>query len=246
MPKKISKKKITKEKPKEKKARSTPILKSHTSPTLPVHIPEEKKRYTPTPHAPRISFIKKIVLSIVILLREIIKHTMANKRISFILVVMVAVLCYGWYTYRTHIAQKAFNIFSAIQIPIETENEETITLENGYLEIEENGSYIIERKNVVSGNISEDTIRDYASILIFRSAGTGTFFTALIVDGNTNTLYQDSLGDRIRIKNIKIKDKKVIVNYLDRYPHEPFSTEPHIAYTKTYEIRNNKLVVGHY
>jgi heat shock protein HslJ len=87
--------------------------------------------------------------------------------------------------------------------------------------------------NEVRKDLDGDGREDIAFLITQESGGTGTFFyvvAALAIDGSYRGSQGLLLGDRIAPQTTESGgDRIVIVNYADRAPGEPFTTEPRVA-----------------
>ena len=87
--------------------------------------------------------------------------------------------------------------------------------------------------NEVKGDFNVDGREDIAFLLSQQTAGTGIFFY-LVVALNTPTGYVGShgyfIGDRIAPQSTQLGEgSSIIVNYADRVPGEPFTTDPTVG-----------------
>jgi hypothetical protein len=95
------------------------------------------------------------------------------------------------------------------------------------------------------GDLDHDGKTDAAIILVQQPGGSGTFYyvaaamnTASGAKG-TNAIL---LGDRIAPQNIGIMNGQIVVNYADRKPGEPMSTQPSVGVTKYISFDGTALV----
>ncbi len=99
--------------------------------------------------------------------------------------------------------------------------------------------------NDAHGDLDGDGTEDVAFLLTQGGAGSGVFFYAVaalnIENGyvGTNAVL---LGDRIAPQSTLIEDEMVIVNYADRLPTEPFTTQPSVGVSKYLKINDGTLV----
>jgi hypothetical protein len=124
-----------------------------------------------------------------------------------------------------------------------------VTLTDGVFEVEAapgSATKITTRYfgNEAIGDLNNDGKDDVAFLLTQEAGGSGTFFyvvvalqTASGVEG-TNAIF---LGDRIAPQNTSIENGLIIVNYADRNPGEPFTTQPSLGVSKYFKIENNIL-----
>lgn len=124
-----------------------------------------------------------------------------------------------------------------------------VTLTDGFYEVESAPGSAIKITtryfgNEAFGDLNGDGKEDVAFLLTQTSGGSGTFFyvvaalqTASGVEG-TNAIF---LGDRIAPQNTSIENGVITVNYADRNPGEPFTTQPSLGVSKYFKIENNIL-----
>ena len=124
-----------------------------------------------------------------------------------------------------------------------------VTLSDGFFEAEiapGSASKITTRYfgNEAFGDLNGDGNVDAAFLLIQTTGGSGTFFYLVValqttsgVEG-TNAIF---LGDRIAPQNTVIENGIITVNYADRNPGEPFTTQPSLGVSKYFKIEKNIL-----
>lgn len=124
-----------------------------------------------------------------------------------------------------------------------------VTLADGIFEVEiapGSASKITTRYfgNEAIGDLNNDGKSDVAFLLTQDTGGSGTFFyivvalqTAAGTEG-TNAIF---LGDRIAPQNTVIENGRITINYADRNPGEPFTTQPSLGISKYFKIENNIL-----
>lgn len=124
-----------------------------------------------------------------------------------------------------------------------------VTLTNGFFEVESapgSATKITTRYfgNEAIGDLNNDGKVDIAFLLTQSSGGSGTFFyvVAAIQTSNgvegTNAIF---LGDRIAPQGTSMENGIITVNYADRNPGEPFTTQPSLGVSKYFKIENNIL-----
>lgn len=125
-----------------------------------------------------------------------------------------------------------------------------VTLVNGFFEAESapgSATKITTRYfgNEAFGDLNGDGKEDVAFLLTQSTGGSGTFFyvvaalqTASGVEG-TNAIF---LGDRIAPQNTSIENGVITVNYADRNPGEPFTTQPSLGISEYLKVEANLLV----
>lgn len=124
-----------------------------------------------------------------------------------------------------------------------------VTLTNGVSEKEAapgSASKIITRYfgNEAMGDIDGDGAGDKAFLLTQQRGGSGMFYyAAAVVSGKnyagTNAIF---LGDRIAPQSTQITNGEIVVNYAERKPGEPMTTQPSVGVTKYIQFINGKLV----
>lgn len=98
--------------------------------------------------------------------------------------------------------------------------------------------------NEAVGDLNGDGLPDVAFILTQNSGGSGTFYYVVvalkIADGyqGTNAVL---LGDRIAPQTTEIKGGQLIVNYADRNPGEPMTTQPSLGVSKYFKVQGTTL-----
>jgi hypothetical protein len=85
----------------------------------------------------------------------------------------------------------------------------------------------------VGGDINGDTIPDQAFLITHEPGGSGTFFYLVGALQQPNGSYKGSqamlIGDRIAPQTTEFRNGLVIVNYADRLPLDPMTTQPSIG-----------------
>lgn len=98
--------------------------------------------------------------------------------------------------------------------------------------------------NEAIGDLNQDGKSDVAFLLTQDIGGSGTFFyivVALQTTAGTEGSNAIFLGDRIAPQNTSITNGVITVNYADRNPGEPFTTQPSLGVSKYFKIENNIL-----
>lgn len=100
----------------------------------------------------------------------------------------------------------------------------------------------------VSGDLNADGKTDAALILVQDTGGSGTFYYAAAEINTTGAATMGTnailLGDRIAPQNIDIENGQVVVNYADRAPGEPMTTQPSVGVTKYFVLSGDELVTS--
>lgn len=99
--------------------------------------------------------------------------------------------------------------------------------------------------NEVTGDFNEDGAPDVAFILTQDGGGSGTFYY-VVAALRTSKGYRGTnailLGDRIAPQTTEIKGTRILVNYADRRPQEPFITAPSVGISRYFAIKEGTLV----
>lgn len=127
---------------------------------------------------------------------------------------------------------------------------QNVTLLNGVAETEiapGSASKLMTRYfgNEAYGDLNGDQIPDIAFLLTQDGGGSGTFYyvvAALKVGYGYEGTNAILLGDRIAPQTTEIKNGELIVNYAERRPGEPMSTQPSIGISKYLKVENGSLV----
>ena len=139
--------------------------------------------------------------------------------------------------------------FSNIKNGIYTIENEPVALINGKSESEiapGSASKLVTEYfgNEAVGDVNGDGISDTALLLAQSGGGTGVFYYVVVALGgkngytSTNTVF---LGDRIAPQATEIDKGKIIVNYAERLPSEPFSAEPSVGVSKYFAVSGMEL-----
>lgn len=125
-----------------------------------------------------------------------------------------------------------------------------VTLTDGFFEAEiapGSASKITTRYfgNEAFGDLNSDGKVDTAFLLTQNMGGSGTFFYLVVAlqttsgaDG-TNAIF---LGDRIAPQTTSIENGIITVNYADRNPGEPFTTQPSMGVSKYIKVNGSVLI----
>ena len=100
--------------------------------------------------------------------------------------------------------------------------------------------------NEARGDLDNDGDEDVAFILIQNGGGSGTFVyvvAALLTPGGYVGTNGILLGDRIAPQTTEVRNGQVIVNFADRRPDEPMTTQPSIGITLRARIEAGRLVI---
>jgi hypothetical protein len=125
-----------------------------------------------------------------------------------------------------------------------------VTLVNGLSEVEAapgSASKVTTRVfgNEASGDLDGDGMADVALLVTQNSGGSGTFYYAVVARrtpagfAGTNGVF---LGDRIAPQTTQVENGIVIVNYAERRPGEPFTTQPSVGVSKYLKVESGRLV----
>ena len=125
-----------------------------------------------------------------------------------------------------------------------------VTLDNGFFEVESapgSATKITTRYfgNEAIGDLNGDGKNDVAFLLTQTSGGSGTFFyvvTALQTESGVEGTNAIFLGDRIAPHTTRIENGIITVNYADRNPGEPFTTQPSLGVSKYLKVNGSVLI----
>ncbi len=127
---------------------------------------------------------------------------------------------------------------------------ETVVLKNGEYESEAAPGSVEKITtqffgNEVKADFNADGKEDVAFILTQDGGGTGIFYY-VVAALKTDTGYKGTngifLGDRIAPQTTEFKNGMIVVNYADRKPGEPFSTDPSVGVSKYLKVTGGTLV----
>jgi len=100
--------------------------------------------------------------------------------------------------------------------------------------------------NVATGDLNGDGAPDVAFLLTQDSGGSGTFYYVVATLVDEDGRYQGTnavlLGDRIAPQTTEIRDGMLIVNYAERRPSEPMTTQPSLGVSKYLRVEGTTLV----
>jgi len=94
------------------------------------------------------------------------------------------------------------------------------------------------------GNINDDSLEDTVVLLTYSGGGSGTFYyIALAIQKEQGYLGTNAvfIGDRISPQTMEVRNKEIIVNYVDRYPWESFNVRPSVGISKYLIYENGEL-----
>jgi hypothetical protein len=98
--------------------------------------------------------------------------------------------------------------------------------------------------NEATGDLNGDGVPDVAFLLTQDGGASGTFYY-IVAALATKTGYAGTnavlLGDRIAPQNTQIRNGEIIVNYADRKPTDPMTTQPSVGVSKYVRIQNGAL-----
>jgi len=98
--------------------------------------------------------------------------------------------------------------------------------------------------NEVKGDFDEDGIDDAAFLLTQNTGGSGTFYYLAVKAGSSlSQLSSDTilLGDRIAPQTTEFRDGEIIVNYAERKPNEPMTSNPSVGISRYFKVQGGRL-----
>lgn len=162
------------------------------------------------------------------------------KKTLIIIVGIIILLIAGFFALNSYI----YNEKQGDQTPILTHKDATYVLGGEVVKLEGNVKYF---GNEVSYDFDKDGREDKAFIITHQPGGSGTFYY-VVAALNKETGYEGSqgllLGDRISPQTTEIKDGLVVVNYADRKPNEPFTTQPSVGKSLRLKLDVNSMQFG--
>jgi hypothetical protein len=183
-------------------------------------------------------------------------YLMKKTIIVFAILIIVGGIVYFYKSPKKSSEGNNLPIFSTNQNDLENSsfeiNGKIITLKNGVSEIEvapSSASKIITRYfgNESTGDLNFDGIPDTAFLVTQDTGGSGTFYYAVVAlktkDGYkyTNAFF---IGDRIAPQNTRIISNELDVNYAERKPGEPMTTQPSIGAVKILKVTPKGVLNG--
>lgn len=132
-------------------------------------------------------------------------------------------------------------------------DDKAITLIDGVSEVEAAPGSATKLMTSYFGNgveldLNGDGVMDSAFLLEQTSGGSGTFYyvvAALNMPDGTVGTNAILIGDRIAPQNLNIdpdNSAQFIVNYMDRNPDEPMSTQPSVGVSRWFNLQGDMLV----
>ncbi|MBE9561164.1 MAG: hypothetical protein IMF15_10275 [Proteobacteria bacterium] len=87
--------------------------------------------------------------------------------------------------------------------------------------------------------------KESVSVLMQHTGGTGSFYylAAAAVEGGS-VIESYFLGDRIKITSLKIIEKLIIVEYLERSINQPMASRPTVKVSKKFRLDEEKIVIS--
>ena len=168
-------------------------------------------------------------------------------------VVVVVILIGGFFAFNSYIYQQKQGPVVDYKNTSYTIEGEVVQLTNGHSEIEAapgSAAKIVTSffGNQAMGELNGDGIPDLAFLLTQTTGGSGTFYYVVAAIQTAEGGYYGSngvlLGDRIAPQTTEINDGEVVVNYADRNPGEPMTTQPSLGVSKHLKFSNNELVLA--
>lgn len=99
--------------------------------------------------------------------------------------------------------------------------------------------------NSARGDLNGDKIPDIAFLVTGETGGTGLFYYVVIAT-QTNSGYEALnpifIGDRIAPQSTQIQSGVLTINYADRNPNEPFTSQPSVGKSARFIVSNDKLI----
>jgi len=102
----------------------------------------------------------------------------------------------------------------------------------------------IEILKTASGDLNKDNLIDGVAVCWINSGGSGNFRQlALLINTGKDMIHVDSahLGDRIRMKSIKIIKGVITAEYHDRGTTDSMAANPYLLKSASFQVSENKL-----
>ncbi len=99
--------------------------------------------------------------------------------------------------------------------------------------------------NSARGDLNGDKIPDLAFLVTGQTSGSGLFYYVVIAiqeNSGYRSIGTAYLGDRIAPQTTEIKSGRLTVNYADRKPNEPFTSQPSVGKSARFIVSNDKLM----
>ncbi|HEU5287044.1 MAG TPA: hypothetical protein VFV20_01450, partial [Candidatus Limnocylindria bacterium] len=129
-----------------------------------------------------------------------------------------------------------------------TIEKDTITLTNGRSERPSapgsSSSAMTTLDQRTSGDVDGDGRADSVVILVNQPGGSGTFYyvgVLLNASGGTSATPALLLGDRVKVNDVRIDGKTIVVELLDRAPGQPMIASPSVSVTKRFSVDGGAL-----
>lgn len=97
----------------------------------------------------------------------------------------------------------------------------------------------------VSGDMDGDGDDDLSLFILHQTGGSGSFYYVAVAKNESGTYLGSNalyLGDRVRPKDLVIKEGALHARYFVRHPGEPMSSRPSILKTTVFYLQNGKLI----
>ncbi len=125
-------------------------------------------------------------------------------------------------------------------------DKNTITLINGKsITDSKSGATYRHFGNSASGDLNGDKIPDIAFLVTGQTSGSGLFYYVIIAiqeNSGYRSIGTTFLGDRIAPQTTEINLGRLTINYADRRPDEPFTTQPSVGKSARFIVSNGKLI----
>lgn len=99
--------------------------------------------------------------------------------------------------------------------------------------------------NSARGDLNGDKIPDIAFLVTGQTSGSGLFYYAVIAiqeNSGYRSIGTTFLGDRIAPQTSEIRSGKLTVNYADRRPDQPFTSQPSVGKSARFIVSKDKLI----
>ena len=126
--------------------------------------------------------------------------------------------------------------------------KEKVTLHDGHAREQIPGTTAVIITEVIHKSIYADLDGDNAkeavSILMQHTGGTGSFYFVAVAAGSGKTIESYFLGDRVKITSVKIIEKLIVVDLLERSTGQPMASRPTERVSKKFELAKDVIVLS--
>lgn len=141
----------------------------------------------------------------------------------------------------TPMASPTIKLMDITQATLENFTIAGMTLQNGRFQGDRTTSNLVEP--VAFGDLNGDELKDAAVVLATNTGGSGTFYTLSAVLNQSGKPVEETyveFGDRQKLIDLKIIDRRIILDYMTQGPSDPLCC-PTQHVLAIYELENKEL-----